>query len=408
MLLERNNNLFTKSKLLQVYLDLKRRKVLDREKGLPIGIDGVGSNVFEKNLEHSIQEIHRKLQSVNGLIPYTFAPLVRLSRSKAAGDVRFIHIARIRDQIVLRLIHDEIRAHYKEIGKEIRFQSPYSIIKRFDLYVQETNYNFIVRADISKFYDNIPRQEVIAMCRVNNVHSDVLQLLQKWSDTLTIRNTYLNCEIQPNIYDGLPQGLSISSLLAEIYAFQIDDHFRECPGYFRFIDDILFVCSDLKDAKEKYNVLNSFINGIGLKLSTTKTGFHDLRNGVKWLGLFHYPNRKLIPLEKLNQSIKPILTIKKKNLLEIDSCTSKEQANKVICKLIREINRYIDGRNKVRIRWYSLCEDQGQWKQMDKFIHQVIRDCIRKAGLKESDFPYLPSVHSKLCSYKSIRSHKKC
>jgi len=75
----------------------------------------------------------------------------------------------------------------------------------------------------------------------------------------------------------------------------------------------------------------------------------------------------------------------------------------VISELITEIDEFISGRNKVRLRWYSLCEDIGQWKQIDRFIHGTIRSCIRKAGLNEEDLPSLPSVHLKFLSYKKLR-----
>jgi hypothetical protein len=399
------NEIFSKETILKTYLDLKNQKFLDRKKKLPIGLDGVGSETFEKNLGHSINEIHRKLLPREGKIPYTFAPLLRILRNKAEGGVRMLHIPRLRDQIVLRLIHNEITSHLQLNAVGIGLKSPYAYVREFDLHMKDKSNAFVIKSDIAQFYDSIPRNLAIANCRNYGIRTEIIQLLENWSESLKIRNGFTQGSGEIIDFKGLPQGISISSLLAELYAMQIDADFNTDTGYFRYVDDIAIVCDDLVQSKAKLDKLRSTVKNLGLHLSPSKTEIVKFENGLHWLGLMHYPEKKFINPEKIVQTFKPVASIQKACAVKLQQCGDKSQKIAVISEMIKEVDKFISGRNKVRLRWYSLCEDDGQWRQTDKFIHGPIRSCIRKAGLDEKDLPSLPSVHAKVISYKKQGSH---
>lgn len=401
------NEIFSKEIILKTYFDLKKQKYLDRKKNLPIGLDGVSSDVFEKNIENSINEIHRKLIPQDGKIPCTFAPLLRIIRNKAEGGVRMLHIPRLRDQIVLRLIHNEIIQNLQLNSIGIALKSPYAYVREFDFHMKASKKAFVIKSDVFQFYDSIPRTHAIANCRKYGVRHELIQLLENWSNTLRIRNGFTQDKDDILDFNGLPQGISISSLLAEIYALQIDSHFKEDSGYFRYVDDIAIICDDFVQSKVKLEQLRATVKNIGLSLSPSKTEIVKFEDGLNWLGLVHYPEKKIINPEKIAQTFKPITSIQKSYAIKLQQCVDKNQKIRLISKMIKEVDTFISGRNKVRLRWYSLCEDIGQWRQIDKFIHGTIRSCIRKAGLVEADFPLLPSVHAKVISFKKLReSHK--
>ena len=46
--------IFSKGEITKVYIGLKSKKDLDRNKRMPIGIDGVSSEIFERNLDSSL------------------------------------------------------------------------------------------------------------------------------------------------------------------------------------------------------------------------------------------------------------------------------------------------------------------------------------------------------------------
>lgn len=395
--------IFSKDKIKQVYFDLKTKKHLDRQKTLPVGLDGVTTHIFERNLDFSINEIYRKLLSFEGRINYTFAPLLKIERTKSQGGIRTLHIPRLRDQIVFRLVHDEIQSLADKYGIDVKLKSPYSFVTRFDECIARLENPIILRTDISKFYDSIPRERAISMCTTIGLSSEILQLLFQWSSSLSIRQCNLSQSSKGDTFLGLPQGLSISSLLAELYATQIDDYFSKNENYFRYIDDLVFICHNLEDAKEILQKLRNIVAELGLQLSPTKTQIIQFSQGLEWLGLFHYPHGKYMHPDKLMRAVKPIQSIQKHCLTKLVDAKTDTEKHNLIKECIKKIDKFTSGSRNVGVKWYSLCVDQGQWKVMDKQIHGLIRSCIRKSRLDESAFPNLPSIHAKVMSFKKTK-----
>jgi hypothetical protein len=401
------NEIFTKKEIEDVYKNLKSKKQADRKKELPIGLDGVNSEIFERNLDFSLNEIYRKLLIKNGSIPYKFAPLLRIERTKIQGGIRALHVPRLRDQIVLRLIHNEIQRLSSECGIDLKVKSPYSFVNRFDSLVREFPGAIILKTDISKFYDSIPRTKAIELCRELGMRSELLEFLLFWGESLKIRqgNFYVAPELED--FSGLPQGLSISSLLAELYVRQIDENYINHPGYFRYIDDIVIVCIDIDDAREKLEQLKVSVGILGLKLSPNKTEILRINDGLEWLGLLHFPRKRYIHPDKLIRAVRPIHFLQKECMRSIELGQNLGEKSESVKNLINQIDKYITGQRKIRLKWYSLVEDTGQWKLMDKYIHGLIYSCIRKAKVQTDSFGSLPSIHAKILSYKKIRESQK-
>jgi hypothetical protein len=392
---------FSKQRLHDTFVELKLRKQADRQKKTPIGLDGVSSEVFEKNLENSLNEMHRKLKhNGNGEILYSFGPLLRIDRRKSQGGIRSLHIPRLRDQIVLRIIHDELRDCALKNGKEVKLKSPYQYVCEFDNFMINLDSAWIVKADIAQFYDSVPRANAIELSSSFGMHQDALELLKSWSETLIIRNGYSDKRNDSSDFLGLPQGLSISTLLAELYGQQIDEKYKYVHGYFRYVDDIVIVCSSKEEARNVLVDLKEAIGNLGLKVSPNKTTIVNFSEGLEWLGLFHLPGKKLIHPDKLEQWTRPFSSIHRECVLNLSNCNSDEDKWTAIKSLIKNIDKFIDGKNGSRIRWYSLIEDEGQWKNMDRYIHGLIRSCLRKAKISELKIGNLPSIHAKINSFK--------
>jgi hypothetical protein len=395
--------IFSKEKIKQVYFDLREKKRADRQKNLPVGLDGVSSEIFERNLDFSINEIYRKLLSHDGKIKYKFASLLRIERTKSVGGIRALHIPRLRDQIVFRLLHNEIQQLAEENSIDLKLKSPYSLVTRFDDYIRKIDKPVILKTDIAKFYDSIPRDRSIMLCKQIGLRQELLQLLFNWSKNMSIKHSNFNFSVGNESFIGLPQGLSISSLLAELYGKQIDDNFNDLEGYFRYVDDIVIICNNIQDAESKLEKLKLFLGELQLQVSANKTEIVEFIRGIEWLGLYHYPNGKYMHPEKLVRAVKPIHSLQKECLRQLALSSSSDEKKLFINGLIKKIDIFTSGIKNIRIKWYSLCVDNGQWKLMDKQIHGLIRSCIRLAKLNETDFPTLPSIHAKVISYKTLK-----
>jgi hypothetical protein len=279
------------------------------------------------------------------------------------------------------------------------------MVHAFDEAIKDISEPWIVKTDIAGFYDNIPREKAIALCEQIGMQKEVLELLQKWSNTLKIRTGHLSfSDFKPDT-KGLPQGLSISSSLAELYAKEIDKHYLNNKRYFRYVDDVVMICSSYEEAKDTLNEFKKIVQAYGLETASKKTTIINFEKGFEWLGMQHEPNRKKIANEKFEQWIKPFTSIKRECVAQLANCRSVDEKNAAIHTLLKNIKKHIQGKYGNRIRWYSLCEDKGQWKKMDQYIHGIIRSCIRKAKINEVESFTFPSIHAKIHSIKKLRSH---
>lgn len=395
--------IFTKNDIFSVYDELKSKKYLDRAKSLPIGVDGVSTIVFEGNLQNSINEIHRKLMVINEQIAYRFGPLLRIEKMKANGVVRSLFIPRLRDQIVFRLLYNEIRRLAVDQGVDLSAQSPISCVKRFGSLIDKSGDAVIIKTDILRFYDSIPRDRSIDLCRMLGMRPELFNLLQGWSEGLRVRSNNFLSTFDTFSITGLPQGLSISSILAELYVRRVDNYFNEDQGYFRYIDDIIIICRDFEEASVKLSMLESAIGELGLCLAPNKTQVARLVDGVNWLGLKHFAGRRCMDPEKYERALIIPRFLQRECLRKVCAVSLESEKIYEIKLFIKEIEKYILGRKNRRVKWYSLVEDSGHWKLMDKYIHGLIYSCIRKAGLKKDNFEQLPSIHANVLSYKRIR-----
>ena len=191
--------------------------------------------------------------------------------------------------------------------------------------------------------------------------------------------------------------------MAELYVRQIDQDFINNQGYFRYIDDIIIVCNDFEDARSKLEQLKLSLDVLGLKLSSNKSEILRINDGIEWLGLLHFPGKRYIHPDKLIRAVRPIASLQKECMRSIEQAKNSKDKSKSINDLIKQIDKYITGQKKIRLKWYSLVEDSGQWKSMDKYIHGLIYSCIRKAKVQSDSFGSLPSIHAKILSYKKIK-----
>lgn len=122
----------------------------------------------------------------------------------------------------------------------------------------------IIKTDIKRFFESI------------NSHKLYKRLLRSNLLTFDSNKKIKNVVFSPKI-NGLPQGVSFSSSLSEIYLEDIDFDlkilFPEILGYFRFVDDILIILDgDHSKYEQKYiSMLVDLFKTLDLKLNLEKT-----------------------------------------------------------------------------------------------------------------------------------------
>lgn len=164
-----------------------------------------------------------------------------------------------------------------------------SIVRALKQSLAKNYMHAIYRFDIKSFFASIPHESLIGM--IDDVRSLdpitvtlVKQLLQEYA-TLTGGNI------------GVPQGVGLSSQLAEFYLRNFDRVMRSFPGvlfYARYVDDIIFVIKDEETLKSAVLRSGHLLAELGLEINhsegkfshivTSKTGDYPDNEALEYLG----------------------------------------------------------------------------------------------------------------------------
>lgn len=363
---------------------------------LPIGIDGTSQNKFLENRIFNLREIERSLFSYqNKTNKNVLGALYRLSKIKKSGGFRYLFIPRIRDQIIFKCIQIELTT-ILQLSQNISANSPHNCITRFHDQLKKYKNPWIIRTDISNFYDSVDRQLLRCDLEALGIRKDLKSFLDSWLNKIFYRDANNNINIE--LKHGLPQGISISSTLAEIYMKSVDINFG--INYFRYIDDIVIIAGDRAQAFEELTKLQNILEQKKLSISMKKTQVLPIDSGVEWLGLVHFKGSIMANTDKYDQwkrgFVRLIHDFRKD--LNCRNNISKIEIKKL---LFSNTQSYIEGEKSRRLYWFSLIEDVGQWKKFDSFIHGQLKFFLKYYKLEIENTDALPSIQLSLLRLKN-------
>ncbi|OUE31481.1 Reverse transcriptase (RNA-dependent DNA polymerase) [Clavibacter michiganensis] len=189
------------------------------------------------NLGKECELISRRLRSGN----YTFTPYKQLLKSKGANKVpRVISIPTARDRIALRALAEVLKGSFELTHLE---PAPFKVSKLKAVLASEAHSAY-VRVDIKDFYPSISQRTLMQSLRTRIRKPEILSALQSACSTPTVGARAKSPTSRS--WEGVPQGLSISNLLAEINMLSVDAAFvgDNEVSYFRYVDDIIILCNE--------------------------------------------------------------------------------------------------------------------------------------------------------------------
>lgn len=169
------------------------------------------------------------------------------------------------NKLILRKLNDNIKRLYKDEQANRRI-----IISQIKTLLSETCPFWVVKTDISSFYESIERERIIS-----KFHDDSMLSYQSM---FLINRIFKNPILAEK--KGIPRGLNISATMSEIYMRKFDRWIRSYDSvyyYARFVDDILVFSNSLKDSLRLIESLNSHLNTLaeGLIINHKKTELFD-------------------------------------------------------------------------------------------------------------------------------------
>jgi len=248
------------------YFDKKniRATFNNRHKGSKSkGIDKLSGVKFLLKLDKEIDLISNKILNQN----YRFSPYLENLKSKGRNKKpRIISIPTVRDRIVHSIIKEYLHSNY---DKRVHRIPPNLIVK--NIYKEFDNFSYCIRGDIKGFYDEIDREILLSLIQQDEVFYD---LIKSSIENTTVPKNYNKKEIGKYFRKkGVPQGLAISNILAQIYLTEFDNFFESDTKiyYKRYVDDFIILCKTKNDQVNIYKELKNQLGEFKLKLNSEKS-----------------------------------------------------------------------------------------------------------------------------------------
>lgn len=244
-----------------------------------IGIDRINSKVFEKNLDQNISIIRNKSQNMS----YVFSQYREKLISRGAHKIpRLISIPTLRDKLTLKALFRILTSVY---GDESPFL--HNVVNEVNNTILQKNFDCVLRLDVKDFYLSINHGLLQAQLSKRIKKKEIIHLITNSISQQTVnkgagKNKACN-------FVGIPQGLPISNVLANIYMLPIDKKYKKRSSlkYFRYVDDILIFCKKNRNQQIR-NEITKDCHNINLELygddNPTKCHIGAVCSGFSYLG----------------------------------------------------------------------------------------------------------------------------
>ncbi|WP_371821919.1 group II intron reverse transcriptase/maturase [Skermanella sp. TT6] len=221
-------------------------------------------------------------------------------------------------------------------------------------------YAWVVDADLERYFDTIPRRDLMA--RLGDLISDgrVLELIDSFLQQDIMTETARWTPVA-----GAPQGAVISPILSNLYLHPLDE-LMEAEGYrmIRYADDFVVLCRDEAQARAALARVQAWVADNGLTLHPDKTHVGDCRQpgqGFDFLGYRFEAGRRYVR----DKSLKAFKD-------KIRARTGRSRGVS-LDHVIADLNPVLRG-------WFGYFKHARArlFTQLDKFIRRRLRAMLRK------------------------------
>jgi len=384
--------MFTKNKLRDSY-DKYLKKVSSG-----MGKDRMTKKAFERFLadDKKIEKLCKKLNDKE----YEFTSYKEKLVLK--GKVpRVISIPTFRDKLILKILSNLLLKKCYE-GKEFELAQ----MKISKIFEEIKDYDSFIKIDITGFYDNIDHNILLNQISSKKFRDKnrIIDLIRKGIRNPTVNeNLRKSHNLKKNIL-GVPQGLSISNILAEIYMESFDSIYDEIENimYVRFVDDILILYNKI-DYNSSYILLEKMeldlYNKLHLKINDNKTQVGKLTEGLSYLGYELKSDRISVKEENIRKFERRL----EKKFIEYKSLKKKtgKESKLFYWKLNNMITGVIIGEKELKrygwLFYFSKIDDETLVYHLDN---------LRKKFRKRFDIPKEEKLKSFVRTLNEIKKNK--
>ncbi|BCO08572.1 group II intron reverse transcriptase/maturase [Desulfolithobacter dissulfuricans] len=247
------------------------------------GIDGQSIDDFAGSLATNIDHLLTELQDKS------YQPLAarRVEIPKPNGGKRLLGIPAVRDRVVQQALLDILQPIFDRDFHPSSYgyrpgRSCHQAISKATMFIRTYERKWVVDMDLSKCFDTLNHDLILASFRRRVSDGSILGLLEKF-----LKSGVLTGDGWQASEVGSPQGGVISPLIANVYLDSFDQ-FMKNRGHriVRYADDILILCQSKSAAENALNQASRYLEEeLLLTVNQEKTHISHSLKGIKFLGV---------------------------------------------------------------------------------------------------------------------------
>ena len=257
-------------------VDMLREAYYALERGAAPGVDGETWGTYGEGLEERLLDLSLRLKRG----AYRASPVRRVYIRKADGGTRPLGVTVVEDKIVQRATVAVLEAIYEEdfLGFSYGFRpkrSAHDALEAVDRGLMTKKVNWVLDADIRGYYEAIDHEWLEKFVQHRIGDERIVRLIQKW-----LKAGVLEDGEWTRKEEGVPQGGSVSCVLANLYLHYVFDLWvqewqkQRAQGeviVVRYADDIIVGFERRADAEGFQGALRERLAKFNLELNAEKT-----------------------------------------------------------------------------------------------------------------------------------------
>lgn len=276
-------------------------KSVKKNKGAP-GIDGKSIDEFENRLDEELNQLVQELSSWS----YEPKPVRRVEIPKPQGGIRLLGVPCVRDRVVQAtmkmLLEPILDPQFSSNSYGFRPGRNQRQAVEAAQRIVASGKEYVVDIDLSKFFDRIHHDRLIARLRESEMDKRILRLIGKM-----LRSGVMQDGLVSPTTEGSVQGGPLSPLLSNVVLDELDKELeRRGLEFCRFADDCNIFARTPKAAERIMQTVSKFIEKrLKLVVNRDKSKVAPSK-GVKFLGMTIVKKTIAISKYSINRAIQKV------------------------------------------------------------------------------------------------------
>lgn len=348
-----------------------------------VGLDFVTNEQFQKELDENLAIIERKVK--NGTYHFTRYKLILINKGPGKPP-REIRIPTIRDRVVQGAMAEFARTVF---GSQCEIPKGKNIIR--EIIKERPNFTGYSKNDISMFFKSISHELLKEKLEKKFKDQGIVELFMRAVATESFSEEFNVPKFEGYEWDrvGVPEGLSFSGFVANMFLEDIDLKYKAIPDikYYRFVDDIL-ILSSAENSERYSSMLRSDFAKLRLTINAEKASDSLKSMSFDYLGYVFDGDKITIrpkSVEKIERRLAELIKEEAKRRKKLSQDKKDQPDLTELFSLLNlkqkpfaeRLNNLITGFkvNKVHYSWvnyYSLINDYTLMGKLDALVKNLL------------------------------------